>query len=1174
MVKEDVRHPAEPARPPERARLRLHFFGAPQVTLAGQPVGGDLRRKALALLAYLAVEERSHTREALATLLWPDYPQTSALAYLRRTLWELTSHLGSAWFDADRQQVSFVWSPDAWLDCRAFERLASASPTLATLAGAETLYQDHFLAGFTLPDAPEFDAWQAQVRQRLQAQMAQTLNALVAGWQAAGDPAQALAYARRLLSLDPLQEDAHRQLMRLYAQTGQRAAALRQYEACRQRLSEELGVAPAAETTALWQQIRAGEGFATPAAPTAPAGAEPITVTTPPPPLVRLPAGPTPFVGRQEELRTLASLLADPTARLITLLGPGGTGKTRLAIAAAQAAAGQFPDGVTFVPLAPLSDAGDILPALAKSLDIAFFQDERESPRQQIMNYLRPKKLLLVMDNYEHLADPAGIELLVEMLATAPQLRILATSRARLNAPGERLFPVAGLLAPDQTLPGHEPDPAGAAARYSALALFRQSAAQVQPGFALTAQNIGPVSDICRLLQGLPLGIELAAAWLPLLSPAEIAAEIGQSLDFLDDPGPGRPQRQRSLRAVFDSSWNLLTPAEQQAFLPLTVFRGGFTRQAAEQVSGSSLRLLLGLVNKSWLQRAENDRFQVHEMLRQYGHEQLSQLPEAWDNARQRHSDYFARLLAEQEPALRGPDQRQALALVAGEFENIRTAWWWRVDQGQYDVIVWQMMPALLRLMTVLPLASSLLNLLRLLEEALDRAAGPEIALYQTITYTMQSILYQQEWRETLVHERAVRAWALAEAGGPERRRQMRFWNHLLTVSYAWAGDLAVGRAHLEESLPQIEAQDDAWYLAWSYEQLAQIYRQQGAYARAGDYYSRALALFRQVGDAFEVAQCLRGLASLARIGRDYDRAITLLEQVQTLLQEAGSQLWAASIEVFDLVELYLQQGRLDDMFALLANRRRYFEQVGDRQILLLTLHWQSIFQSRYGVLEQAIATRRRHLALTQELARPDDAAWSLWELAELYRLAGDLAEARSLLRQAESQFSPALPLAPAFVHRLEAELALAAGDYAPAQALFQMAHDVAVAQVHGWGEAYALDGLGQAALGLGNWPEAEAHFRAAIRLAMDLGNRDLAMCSLVGLARLALARGEAAEAVYLAAFAAGHYLTWRDIKAQAAAVLAQALARLDVAEGTRARQAGEAASLEAVLARAGAAGE
>jgi tetratricopeptide (TPR) repeat protein len=355
---------------------------------------------------------------------------------------------------------------------------------------------------------------------------------------------------------------------------------------------------------------------------------------------------------------------------------------------------------------------------------------------------------------------------------------------------------------------------------------------------------------------------------------------------------------------------------------------------------------------------------------------------------------------------------------------------------------------------------------------------------------------------------------------------------------------------------------------------LAHIYRQQGAYARAGDYYSRALALYRQVGDTFEVAQCLRGLAALARIGRDYDRAITLLEQVQTLLEEAGSQLWAASIEVFDLVELYLQQGRLDDMFALLANRRRYFEQVGDHQILLLTLHWQSIFQSRYGVLAEAIAIRRRHLALTQELARPDDAAWSLWELAELHRLAGDLAEARSLLRQAESQFSPALLLAPAFIHRLEAELALAAGDYAPAQALFRMAHDVAVAQVHGWSEAYALDGLGQAALGLGNWPEAEAHFRAAIRLAMDLGNRDLAMCSLVGLARLALARGEAAEAVYLAAFAAGHYLTWRDIKAQAAAVLAQALARLDVAEGTRVRQAGEAASLEAVLARAGAAGE
>ncbi|MCP4589222.1 MAG: hypothetical protein GY842_00620, partial [bacterium] len=356
-----------------------------------------------------------------------------------------------------------------------------------------------------------------------------------------------------------------------------------------------------------------------------------------------LPVQPTPFVGREAVLAEIAGRLHDPDCRLLTLLGPGGSGKTRLALETGAAQLDNYSHGVWFVPLAALQSVDAIVPTVARALGFSFYADAGGSagpdPQQQLLDYLRQKTMLIIMDNYEHLLSPLnppmggtkGGDLVTDILKTAPDVKVLATSRARLNVQGEQLFPVAGMNFPAK-------DTLEQAAQYSAIKLFLGSARRVQPDFELTPANLADVARICRLVQGMPLGILLAAGWIEMLTPAEIAAEIGTSLDFLETDVRDVPARHRSMRAVFDHSWNLLTERERQVLHGLSVFRGGCTREAAQEITGASLRELMALVRKSLLHRASGGRYEMHELLRQYSAERLDQSPTESEAVRDRHS--------------------------------------------------------------------------------------------------------------------------------------------------------------------------------------------------------------------------------------------------------------------------------------------------------------------------------------------------------------------------------------------------------------------------------------------------------------------------------------------------------------------------------------------------------
>src|SRR5258706_15089670 len=361
---------------------------------------------------------------------------------------------------------------------------------------------------------------------------------------------------------------------------------------------------------------------------------------------VNLPQQMTPFVGRAGELARLTERLSDPNCRLLTLVGPGGIGKTRLALEAAQQQSANFAHGVHFVSLAPVDSPDLLIFAIGSTLGFSFYG--QDVPAVQLRNYLREKLILLVLDNFEHLLD--GTPLLLDLLADAPRLKLLITSRERLNMQGEWALQVEGMDYPQvgETVQLES---------YAAVQLFVQSAQRVQASFSLTADPHG-VLCICQLLEGMPLGILLAAAWVGVLSVQEILQEIQQNLNFLETDQRDMPERQRSLRATIDYSWKLLTEDERDAFEKLSMFRGGFTRDAAQYITGASLKTLRALVNKSLLRReASSGRYEIHELLRQYGEEQLSVRPQQREHIRDVHCEYYAGYMQRQLTELMSPKQ-------------------------------------------------------------------------------------------------------------------------------------------------------------------------------------------------------------------------------------------------------------------------------------------------------------------------------------------------------------------------------------------------------------------------------------------------------------------------------------------------------------------------------------
>jgi predicted ATPase/DNA-binding SARP family transcriptional activator len=669
--------------------LSIRLLGSFQVTLDGEPVTGFESDKVRALLAYLAIETgQPHRREKLAGLFWPELPERSARNNLRVSLANLRKvtrdHARARDREAvppfilvTRQTIQLNPEADIWLDVSALTKRLEATGrpqrVIPQLAEAAELYRGGFLEGLSFPDSAALEEWALLKREQLQQEVVAGLHRL-AGWhEQRGEFQQALPYARRQVSLEPWQEQGQRQVMRLLAITGQRNAALAQYQALRRMLAAELGVEPEDETEALYRRARDGRD---------------LHLLTPGPPH-NLPTPLAPFVGREKELDQIYSRLQDPRCRLLNLVGPGGSGKTRLALEASADQvssavlsaidghpASERANGIFFVSLARLQSAEGITPAVADAVGFTF-HSERD-PWQQLLDYLRQKQMLLILDNFEHLLE-GGAGWVTEVLKTAPRVQIMVTSRSWLSLQAEDPFPLAGMAMPDDHALSVETP--GALRRYDGIELFSISASRNRPDFRLTAGNAADVVRICRLVDGMPLGILLAAAWVDTMTPTQIASEIGQSLDFLAGDWEDLPERQRSLRAVFDHTWTQLGERDQESLQTLSVFRGGFTYKAVRTIAGTSLKGLKRLVNRSLLYHMPSGRYEMHELLRQYAAEKLEAAGQA-GVASNAHSAYFAAALMQWGMDLRGPKQLEALEDMELEIGNARGAWQWAAEHG------------------------------------------------------------------------------------------------------------------------------------------------------------------------------------------------------------------------------------------------------------------------------------------------------------------------------------------------------------------------------------------------------------------------------------------------------------------------------------------------------------
>ncbi len=1012
---------------------RLSVLGPFRLEVAGHPVALPTR-KAESLLAYLALhpEPAGHSRERLAALFWGDSSDADARRSLRVALAGLRKALGGDPFTGDREVIGLDPAFPLWVDALALEGLARRFLVGGAEALAEAcagLYRGDLLADF-------YDDWLSLPRDRLRGRYQQVLRALVERCRERGDYEAAAEAAQRLLALDPADEAAHQQLMFCYLAQGNRAAALQQYEACARALRDELAVPPSPETVALLRWIRE---TAPPRAPAARRGNVPLPLTgligreddlatltallTPlslsgrgaggeglslsgrgaggeglslPDEGPGRPNPPTPFPGREGGTSPLlpgegpgvrSSLPGEGPgvrSRLVTLTGPGGNGKTRLAQATGHALADRFRDGAWWADLVPLADETEIAAAIAGALGLT--ETPGRPAEDALLDHLAGRQALLILDNCEHMiAAVAGLT--ARLLSHCPQLRILATSREALGVPGEQAYRVSPLPTPHA---GRELTP-DALGKYPAIALFVERAAGHQPGFRLTPENGPIIAQICRRLDGIPLAIELAAAQVKVLAVGQIAERLDDRFRLLRGGARTARPRQQTLQALMDWSYDLLTPNEQALFRRLAVFVGGWTLEAAEAVWGEdrpheAVDLLGRLADKSLIvvnQTADGARYGLLETILAYARQRLADPAEA-AAAADAHLAHFLQLAERAEPALRGPGLFGWLARLEREHDNLRTALAWAFSPGA---------------------------------DAARRLAGLRLAAaLEPFWYVCGFAREGRRWTEEALSRAATDA--------PDR---MVAKAHTAAGTLAWLlGDFDAATAHHQAALAGYRTTDDGRGMAWALGNLAVCLSAQGDSGRALALYAEAADRAQTTGAIWERAVILNNWsAALIDLGRP-DEAIPLLETSAALLQGIGDQ-WAASHPILNLAEIAIQRGEFDRADGLLDDMAALADRLGVESLPPAVNLLRGMLRLYQGQPAAAANAYRASLQGYVEMADRAEATRALEGLALALAALGAGDRAARLLAAAETQrgalASPRSPIEAAVIERCQAQL-------------------------------------------------------------------------------------------------------------------------------------------------------
>jgi predicted ATPase/DNA-binding SARP family transcriptional activator len=888
-------------------RLHLNLFGQLRIKRGITPIRLPTR-KLDSLLAYLVLHPGAHGREKLASLFWGDVPDEQARASLRNALAILRKRLGRDLLIADRELVQLNPTYPLWVDALEFEAQANRCHT-ATSFDPDAISIDTY-NGDLLEDY--YDDWILADRERFHNLYLETLLLLTHQLRANSDYERAIQFAKQVLACDAANERGHQHLMFCYVALGNRSAAIRQFEACVRALREELAVEPSPETKVLYEWILQ-----------APSERKPLEAS-----ITNLPIPLTSFIGRQSEMAGIKNLLS--TVRLITLTGAGGSGKTRLAIQVGIDLLDAYKDGVWWVDLAALTDGALVLRTVAKVLGAAMVPNQ--PPNETLMKFLKPRQLLLVLDNCEHLSAACAY-LAESLLSTCPDLKIMATSREALGLTGEHVWYVATLSVPEV----EQANKAAEMMRYESVRLFIGRAAAVNSRFALTDETASPVAQICQRLDGMPLALELAAARAKVLPVEQIAARLGDRFNLLSTGSRTALPRHQTLRAAIDWSYDLLPEEEQNLFRRLSAFAGSFTLSAAEAVCSADgieadevFSLLSNLVDKSLLEMQEQGgeaRYRMLQTIRQYAHERLIESGE-YSQVHDRHLDYFLHQIRTVNPHLGyflpAADMQAWLGVFELDNDNLRAALNWclekeeRVEQGLqmagYLHWFWYVrghfskgriwISRLLELSSDVPQETRALALLTLGFLSCwqgDFTAGQaslemSLSLFRWledghgIAFALHGLGFVAMGGGKLDLSRSLFEEAVREAREWDNKWLLSFSLHFLAIvlTYQEAYDSA-SRCFEESNALMLITGGDQSGTAFSLFHLGRIARLKGDYPGSKLRHSEGLQFFKQIGDRRGIGFSLAGLAVLAAAQDHLQHAARLSGAVASLQDELGS---------------------------------------------------------------------------------------------------------------------------------------------------------------------------------------------------------------------------------------------------------------------------------------------